>query len=287
MIGERLLVGAKAVRAFLFCAALFAFGPAAAQTSEPASPELINGEARYLELDGPEPGERRAIYVWRAPNTPGDQLLPTLYMADGAPGLYVAIAKLREAIEAGVVPPIQIIGLNPNTDRDRRTSEYAERGRHRFRAHERWVLDVVIPWAERVARADPQRRFVGGYSNGAAFAIYMGAAHPNVFSGVLAHSPVAAAETFRAARGVGRVRWAMSAGRLEYGGYPAGAISVVAAEVRGDGAEVRLCRGAWGHDPVAWIDLSPGSIAWLVGTSNYADVSTPLEQESCETDVAP
>lgn len=286
MIHENCFLGANAACALFFWAALFAFQPAAAQTSEPSSPELINGEARYLELDGPEPGERRAIYIWRAPSAPSNQLLPTLYMADGAPGLYVAVARLRGAIEAGAIPPIQIIGLTPSSDRDRRTREYAERGRRSFRAHERWVLEVVVPWAERVARADPARRFIGGYSNGAAFAIYMGAAHPDMFNGVLAHSPVAAAETFRAARGVGRVRWAMTAGRSEYRGYPAGAISVVAAAVRGDGAEVRLCRGTWGHDPAAWIDLSPGSIAWLVGAPNFADVSTPLERESCETDAA-
>lgn len=266
----------------LLCGATL-WGSAAAQSFEPAASELINGEARYLELEGPSPGEPRAIYIWRAPSTPPDQLLPTLYMADGAPGLYVATARLRPAIEAGIIPPVQIIGLAPDPDRRNRTSEYIDRGRERFRAHERWVLDVVIPWAERVARADPARRAVGGYSNGAAFAIFMGAAHPDIFTGVLAHSPVATAETFHANAGANRMRWVMSAGRQEYSGYPERAIAIVGGAMRGEGAEVRLCRGAWGHESTAWVDLSPGSIAWLFHFSEPERVSSELERESCET----
>lgn len=265
----------------LLCALLFA-SHASAQDAEPATPELINSEARFLELEGPSPGETRGVYIWRAPSTPGNQLLPTLYMADGAAGLYVVVARLRPAIEAGLIPPVQIIAMNPDPNRRGRTSEYIDRGRERFRLHERWVLGVVISWAERVARADPARRVVGGYSNGAAFAVFMGAAHPDIFSGVLAHSPVATAETFHANAGVSRMRWVLSAGRLEYGGYPAGAIAIVGATVRGEGGEVRLCRGTWGHEASAWIDLSPGSIAWLFRFEGTNRVATGLERESCE-----
>ena len=268
--------------ASLIAVALMLAGPVAAQPFEPAAAELLNSEARYLELDGPREGETRAIYIWRAPSTPGDQLLPTLYMTDGAPGVYVAAARLRPAIEAGVIPPVQIIGLDPDPDRRDRTSEYIDRGRERFRLHERWVLEVVIPWAERVARADPARRAVGGYSNGAAFAIFMGAAHPEMFNGVLAHSPVATAETFHASADSSHMRWALSAGRLEGYGYPAQAISVVGAAVRSEGGEVRSCRGTWGHDPSAWLDLSPAAIAWLFRFPDPDRVATSLERESCE-----
>ncbi len=261
---------------------LFA-GASRAQETELASPEIINGEARYLgDLDGPQSGAPRGVYIWRAPSTPAGQLLPTLYMADGREGLYVAAARLRAAIEAGTAPPIQIIGLDPDPDARNRTREYTDVGRARFRAHERWLLDVVIPWAERVARASPQQRAIGGYSNGAAFALFMGARHPDVFTGVLAHSPVATAETFHADARAGGVRWALSAGRLEYGGYPARAISVVRAVVRAEGAAVRSCTGAWGHEGSAWIDLSPGAITWLFQAPSAAAVATPLEREACD-----
>lgn len=264
---------------WLWFAALVALQPASAQTLGPASPETVNSEARYIELPGPAAGELRAIYIWRAPSTPGNQLLPTLYMADGEIGLYVAAARLRPAIERGLIPPVQIIGLVPDTRY--RVSEYAEHGRGRYRAHERWVLETVIPWAERVARADPQRRAIGGYSNGAAFAIFMGADHPDIFSGVLAHSPVASAETFHPLPGRAGMRWAMSAGRGEYSGYPLAAIATVSAAALSQGGEVRLCRGAWGHDVDKWIELSPGSIAWLFRLEGADAVSSTLERETC------
>jgi S-formylglutathione hydrolase FrmB len=200
-------------------------------------------------------------------------------MADGVDGVYVAAARLRPAIEAGLIPAVQIIGLYP--DPLHRQAEYIERGRSRFRAHERWLLEVVIPWAERVARASPERRAIGGYSNGAAFALFMGAAHPDVFSAVLAHSPVASAETFHLDARAGAVRWALSAGRQEYGGYPARAVSVVGAVALGQGAAVRSCTGPWGHGPDAWIDLSPGAISWMFDFAGAEQVATPLERESC------
>lgn len=266
---------------FAMTAIVSPMSSAAAQDAEIASAELINGEARYLgDLEGPEAGTRRAIYIWRAPSTPGNELLPTLYMADGAPGLYIAAARLRAPIEAGVIPAVQIIGLEP--DPRHRTSEYAELGRRHYRAHERWVLDTVIPWAESAARASPTQRAIGGYSNGAAFAIFMGAEHPDVFSGVLAHSPVSAVETFHANSRVGPMRWALSAGLSEYRGYPHRAVGVVEATVRGHGGLVRSCTGAWGHGAEAWIDLSPGAIAWLFDFPNADRVATVRERAACQ-----
>ncbi|MGQ0534030.1 MAG: alpha/beta hydrolase [Caulobacteraceae bacterium] len=270
------------VRPLLLCFVLLFAGASRARETEPASPELINSEARYLgDLEGPRSGTHRGIYIWRAPSTPAGQLLPTLYMADGRAGLYVAAARLRAAIEAGAAPPIQIIGLDPNPEARDRTSEYTDVGRGPFRAHERWLLDVVIPWAERVARASPEQRAIGGYSNGAAFAIFMGARHPEVFSGVLAHSPVATVETFHVDARAGSVRWALSAGLAEYGGYPARAVSVIEAVVRAAGAAVRSCKGAWGHEANAWMDLSPGAITWLFQAPGADAIATPVEREAC------
>ena len=94
-----------------------------------------------------------------------------------------------------------------------RDTEYGAPGRAVFNAHERWVLEVVIPWAERVARASPQQRAVGGYSNGADFALAMGRLHPDVFSGVLAHSPLLT-QTFDANARASGVRWALERDRF-------------------------------------------------------------------------
>jgi hypothetical protein len=231
------------------------------------------------DLSGPQPNTQRAILIWRAPSTPGAGALPTLYMADGANALYLVAARLRPLIEAGTIPPVQVIALTP--DLEHRQDEYIQRGRPRYRAHETWVLNTVIPWAQAVARASPERSAIGGYSNGAAFALFMAASHPDIFSGVLAHSPVAAADRFRIDPPAAHVRWALSAGRQEYRGYPFGAVTTVQAAAAARGAAVRLCTGGWGHDPRAWANLSPGAIAWLFNFPDAEAAATPLERESC------
>jgi hypothetical protein len=263
----------------LLLAAFAAAAPAGAQDGDEAVIALIDGETRYMnDLPGPQPGTTRPIAIWRAPSAPSGPLA-TLYMADGADGVRVAAARLRPLIEAGVIPAVQVIGLF--ADPAHRQDEYIQLGRLRYRAHERWVLETVIPWAERVARASPHDRIIGGYSNGAAFALFMAAEHGDVFAGVLAHSPMAEAETFHIERSPQPLRWALSAGRGEYSAYPLRAINVVAAMAGAQGGEVRLCTGPWGHDPRVWAELSPGSIAWLFGFANAEAAATPLEQQSC------
>lgn len=269
-------------RAALYAALFCVFGVTAtlAQTTpEPATPQVIESETRMADLPGPRPNTTRAILIWRAPSTPASGVLPTLYLADGANALYLVAARLRPLIEAGAMPPVQLIALTP--DLDHRQDEYIQRGRPRYRAHETCVLQTVIPWAERVARASPEQSAIGGYSNGAAFALFMAADHPDILSGVLAHSPVATADSFRVDPRAAHVRWALSAGRQEYNGYPFGAVTTVQGAAAAQGAAVRLCTGGWGHDPYAWADLSPGAIAWLFSFPGANAAATPLERENC------
>jgi len=249
-----------------------------------ASPEVIGAEARYKpDLDGPLPGTPRGIHIWRAPSTPETGLLPTLYMADGGPGAYVIAARLRAAIEAGLVPPIQIVGMEPNPRN--REVEYGQPGRSAFVAHERWVLNVVIPWVERAARGSPTQRAIGGYSNGADFALAMGAAHPDIFSAVIAHSPLISLDLHINTPGHERVRWAMSAGLAEFDGLPQWVVGVNRAEAREAGAAVRTCVGPWLHNAQSWIDLSPSAVAWAFNFP-IDHLETPLEQRSCQITAA-
>jgi predicted esterase len=265
--------------ALVILATLAALAPAA-RAQDAASIPTIEAETRFMgDLPGPQPNTPRPIAIWRAPSTPATGPLPTLYMADGANGLYVIAARLRPAIEAGAIPAVQIIALYP--DPRHRQDEYIQRGRARFNAHAQWLLETVIPWAETVARASSNQRAIGGYSNGAAFALFMAAAHPDIFSGVLAHSPVATADNYRLDQRAAGIRWALSAGRLEYRGYPMRAVNVVNGAATEAGAAVRLCTGSWGHEPEAWANLSPGAVAWLFGFDGAEAVATPLEREAC------
>lgn len=249
----------------------------AAQAQEIANPDVIAAETRFLgDLPGPDGRTPRGLTIWRAPSTPGDVLLPTVYVTDGARGVYLIAARLRAPIEARLMAPVQVIGLDPHpTDRE---AEYGRVGRARYRAHERWVIEVVIPWAERVARADPHRRVIAGYSNGADFALAMVADHPDLFTGVLAHSPVAT-ERLRLDARAGDVRWAISAGRTEMNGYAALSLSIAEAAAREQGAAVRRCSGTWAHEYATWSELTPGAVAWLFAFD--ADVATQLERDAC------
>lgn len=265
------------MRRVLLCVAFLTSAAHAQDALAPAPPELIQSEARYLPtLEGPQPGVARGLTIWRAPSTPGGVLLPTLYMADGERGVYLVAARLRQPIEDGLIPPIQIVGIDP--DPRHRTEEYGRPGRARFRAHERWVLETVIPWAERVARASPEQRAIGGYSNGADFALAMAEAHPDVFTAVLAHSPLTT-EVVRINADGARIRWAVSAGRMEMNGRAAYAMSVVESAAASAGARARICSGTWGHDYESWLDLTPGAVAWMFGFD--VDVATPLERGAC------
>ena len=260
----------------VLAASILVLGVAHAQA--PPTTDIVAAEARiYADLPGPYPNTTRTISFWRAPSAPPGPL-PTLYMADGGRGLTLAAALIRAEIEAGRMAPIQIIGVA--TDPERRQAEYVHRGTRQYEAHERWWLDVVIPWAEQHVAASPHHRVIGGYSNGADFALAMASAHPDVFAGVLAHSPVASA-AFDMRPEAARVRWAVSAGRREFAGDAARSLGRVSAAARRLGAPARLCVGTWGHTPEAWADLSPGAIAWLFGAQNHAEIATSRERDAC------
>lgn len=261
----------------VLAASLALLGAAHAQEA-PASYDTIAAEARiYADLPGPYPNSTRAVAVWRAPSAPAGPL-PTLYMADGGRGLYVAAALIRAEIEAGRMAPIQIVGVF--TDPDRRQAEYVRQSARQYRAHARWWIETVIPWAEQHFAASPQHRVIGGFSNGADFALALASAQPERFAGVLAHSPVAPHRFDPDARAAS-IRWAVSAGRHEFAGDAARRLEQVEHEAIRLGAPARLCLGAWGHNPQAWVDLSPGAIAWLFAAPNHAEIATQRERDAC------
>lgn len=270
------------IRSLCFAAVLVA-SPAVAQT-EAASRETIAAETRfYLDLDGPEPGDKRPIAIWRAPNTPTEQQLPTLYMPDSDIGLYVAAAYLRPLILAGVLPPIQILGLNP----DRNTRVYNYQGdRERLRTHERWLVETVIPWAEHNLGASPQHRVIAGFSNGGDFSLFVAQDYPEMFQGVVAFSPVFIGERFALDERAAHVRWALSAGRTEYRGGALRSINVVRAAARGQGAAVRMCVGPWQHEVSDWREVAPGAVAWAFGFENAGVAWTSVERDACHVEAA-
>jgi hypothetical protein len=78
------------------------------------------------------------------------------------------------------------------------------------------------------------------------------------------------------------VHWVISAGRHEgRNGEVITLLNRLIGEIQEHPAPIRRCVGAWGHEGVAWRDISPGSLAWLFGFAAAADVETTTERSAC------
>jgi enterochelin esterase-like enzyme len=242
----------------------------------------IEDETYQTNLPGPAADETRTVYFWRPPSAEGT--LPVLYMADGLFGLKVAVSRLRPMILEGRARPLVVVAIE-SSPQPRRSKEYIL-GRERnpeWETHFAWFTGTVIPWAERNAGASNQseHRGIGGFSNGADFALAAASRRPDLFSAVLAHSPVNdVPPSFNANH---NARWALTVGRDEYRGQALSLQSRIVVAM-GPNVPLRRCVGPWGHDSDSWRDISPGTIAWLMRLNdNPDDLDAPLEHRYCET----
>jgi len=252
----------------------------------------IEAETHCYVSPGPEGGGRRAICVWR-PASAGAEDLPTLYMVDGMMGIYVAAIPLKRAMEAGTVAPMMVIGLDPQADPEDRAAEYVRHfhGSKTYEAHNKWFIEYVIPWAEskRHAAADPAKRFVGGFSNGADWAVTTASENAALFAGVLVHSPMMTKNKgakYWTESGASRLRWVVSGGTEEVSGTikpKADLPKKLIRSLTASGAPVRACVGKWEHELRAWRKISAGSIVWMAGLGDPALVESEDEIRWCET----
>lgn len=259
--------------------ALTVIAPAYASPQRSARAEIA-AETFVTTLPGLREGETRRIYLWAPANA--EPPLPVLYVADGESGMDMVLAHLRQPMLDGRVRALLIVGLEANTG-DARTLEYAL-GRHAnptFERHQEWFLNTVVPWAEQNAGAsrNPAERGVGGFSNGADWALATAARHPDMFGLVLAHSPANRLRVpiTEATQG----RWVMTASRTEFNGEIVTFTGDIASDLRG--RPVRRCMGRWEHDGPSWIEVSPGSVTWLYQLGDPASVETETERNTCRT----
>lgn len=271
--------------------ALLAAPAAMAQKVAPeiqARLDVIDSETKCYLSPGPGESEQRAMCVWRPANTEG-QTLPTLYMMDGMDGIHVVLLDFKAALDAGKVAPFMIVATDPRAKPEERAAEYLRTfpgGKKSYDLHESWLLTKVIDWAERTQHAAPERekRFIGGFSNGADLALSIAQNHADVFGGALIHSPFGLDE--KAVTGVSRnQRWVVSGGTLEtQGSVKQGGRGprYMAAALRRSGDPVRACIGRWKHEGRAWRQLTPGSLTWLMGLGDPKSVETDMERQNCE-----
>ncbi|MRX11175.1 hypothetical protein GJ697_25450 [Pseudoduganella sp. FT25W] len=196
----------------------------------PKMTELVGPEAFAILSNGDIKEETMVfspqqpeVHVWLPPGYRPGTRLPILYLADGgwtSPG-----AWLTEPIRRGEIPPLIVVGIEygpkGQMTSDLRMVTYLGdtevKGQlePEFVAHERFLLDTVIPAIEAKYGAPPERRLraVGGASNGGVWAASMALRNPGVFGTAFVMSPGVPPAQHGAARPLSR--FYVSAGDLE------------------------------------------------------------------------
>ncbi len=235
---------------------------------DPPYAEHLSGTVRTYKLDYLD--DKRAVVVYLPPEHDPAQTYPVLYMADGQ--LLDGMAHYIEPlIVDGTLPPLVVVGI-PASDQsqgggdDPRAAEYLiGMGDPRFYAHEKFLLDDVIPWAEAEFGASTTReeRAVFGFSNGAAFAITMGLRHPDTFGNVIAFSVAWLPFDIPNMQIAPPGRYYLEAGTLEPDFK--GMTQDWAANLRSLGADVTFHERVGGHDSTIWRAELPDALGWIWG----------------------
>ncbi|MDP3855159.1 esterase family protein [Phenylobacterium sp.] len=256
------------------------------QAAKPASRTSIPADwIRDLTISSRAMGERRKLTIYAPPNPPPGRRYPVIYMADGD-SVHGRAGIIHALVQDGKLPQVILVGLWPapaETARDAgpgiqfRHQEYLigfEGGDARFAAHERFLLEEVVPLAERefAAATVPRQRAVTGYSNGGGWALQMGARHPDVFEKVISLSPGGAS-------GIQRLHGArfgdvfLGGGTLEqgFGNNARTAAALAAPSARRLWLELRTA----GHSEDLWEDLFAEATVRMFG-----DAGPPTAPES-------
>lgn len=167
----------------------------------PPPPRVGDPAGRIFRTDLPSQalGGARRLTVYVPPGEPPAGGWPVVYMADGKS--VDGYGQIAEALaDAGRIRPVVLVGIwdgnytvsGPQPPgRDMRTREYLWGvDSDRFAAHEVFVLDTVLPWAEGSlnASSDPENRMLFGASNGAGWAVATALHNPGLVGHVSAAS---------------------------------------------------------------------------------------------------
>jgi enterochelin esterase-like enzyme len=169
----------------------------------PAPPQAttLKGTLSEEAIQSSNLSESRSLTVYSPPLKSGEQIAAVIYIADGK-AVQLMAPYVEPLIVSRRLPPVLLVGVHrgkvlpgvaPKIG-DLRALEYLlgfGETDSRFEAHERFLMNEVLPWVEAKFNAPKNRnkRAFFGASNGGSFALAMGIRHPNVFGHIIAFSP--------------------------------------------------------------------------------------------------
>jgi enterochelin esterase-like enzyme len=230
------------------------------------APETIT----TIDLPSKNLGRSRRVTVYVPAGTPIGSRLPVLYLGDGSTRAFAPIAAA--AVRDGRAKPAVLVGIDAASskdcgDCDARGEEYvpefgANDPQGRYQRHQRFVIEELIPYIEANYPVSTARkeRAIGGYSNGAVWALTTAARHPELFGGALVMSAGAKSAVDGAAR-LKTVRVFAGAGVFEPNFHDRTSRAVAVAQVAGGEARFREVVG--GHAQSTWDLIFGDGYRWL------------------------
>lgn len=243
----------------------------------PPRVETLAGTLETFSLHSVVLGEERTISVHLPPDVAPGERLPVVYLADGIPDSYAAIAEA--AARDGRAGRAILVGLHsargeiPNCGWnrcERRVLEFhpditlAEPpARNPFLRHMAFVADELIPYIESRYPASRRRedRISAGSSAGGSWAFGAAETRPDLFGKVLAMSSSSRAAAARAEALRGSRVFA-GGGIFDVGFFEPTRAAVEAARRAGGDATFREMVS--GHSPHMWEVLFADGLAWLL-----------------------
>ena len=142
-------------------------------------------KTKTIQFKSKHIGASRTVTVWTSPGHDPRKRNPVVYAADGMSN--VNIGNIAPLIREGRIPPVIIIGTMYG-DGMRQKEYRPQESPKDFDAHEKWIYDELLPWAEKEygAATDRRDRVVYGSSNGGPWALTMASRHPDLFGNVFA-----------------------------------------------------------------------------------------------------
>lgn len=190
---------------------------------------------------------------------------PIVFCADGQ-ALSAMAGHVTEAIQTGRMPAAILVGFHSSAPY--RAQEYVPGvDDARFQAHEGFVIEELLPWADNVfARSfAATSRGLVGFSNGSVFAVSMGLKHRELFSVVIAFSiPRCSRRLSPSGRVEGSAqRYYLAAGKREPGFRQN--TRDIARDLKRSGLNVLHVERNYGHELAFWTLELPSAIKWGFG----------------------